>query len=110
MPSSCHGLTPAIINTIAVTTPAIVGNTKFLRMLLNEVLRHASTGPTPVRKSRKSPIGTATRLYHGAPMVTLFPCTYSESTGKSVPQRIVKQAASKTRLLNRKLDSRETSA
>ena len=29
--------------------------------------------------------------------------------GKSVPHRMVKQAASRTRLLNRKLDSRETS-
>jgi hypothetical protein len=34
--------------------------------------------------------------------------TYSERTGKSVPQRTVKQAASRTRLLKRKLDSRLT--
>jgi hypothetical protein len=35
--------------------------------------------------------------------------TYSLRTGKSVPQRTVKQAASRIRLLKRKLDSRETS-
>src|SRR5271169_752460 len=34
---------------------------------------------------------------------------YSERTGKSVPQSTVKHAASRTRLLKRKLDSRETS-
>jgi hypothetical protein len=41
--------------------------------------------------------------------VTLLPCTYSEMTGNKVPHSTVKQAASRTRLLNRKLDSRETS-
>ncbi len=78
-------------------------------MLLKEALRQASSGPIPVRKRRKSPIGSATRLKKGAPTVTLLPCTYSEMMGNSVPHRMVKQAASSTRLLKRKLDSRETS-
>jgi len=73
-----------------------------------EVERHASSGPTPVRKSRKMPIGTATRLKKGGPIVTFDPCTYSLRTGKSVPQRMTKQATRRTRLLKRKLDSRET--
>ena len=42
-------------------------------------------------------------------MLILFPVTASESTGKSVPQSTAKHAASKIKLLNRKLDSRDTS-
>ncbi len=53
-------------------------------------------------------MGTATRLYQGAPMVTLLPTTYSLMTGNSVPHRITKHDVSSTRLLNRKLDSRLT--
>src|SRR5580698_2428583 len=94
---------------MAVVTMAALGRIKLRRMLLKEALRHARSGPIPVRKSRKRPIGRATRLKKGAPTVTLLPCTYSEMMGKSVPHRMVKQAASSTRLLNRKLDSRETS-
>jgi len=71
-------------------------------MLLNDVARHGSSGPTPVKNSRNRPIGTATRLYHGAPTVTLLPTTYSERIGKSVPTEFTKQAVSSTRLLNRK--------
>src|SRR5271155_1692341 len=85
------------------------GRIKLRRTLLNDALRHASNGPIPVRKTRKRPIGKATRLKNGAPTVTLLPCTYSEMMGNSVPQRMVKQAASRTRLLKRKLDSRDTS-
>src|ERR1700678_3850526 len=94
---------------MAVVTMAALGRIKLRRMLLNDALRHARSGPIPVRKRRNRPIGSATRLKKGAPTVTLLPCTYSEMMGKSVPHRMVKQAASKTRLLNRKLDSRETS-
>src|SRR5277367_7168516 len=94
---------------MAVTTIAAVGRIKLRRTLLKEALRQANSGPIPVKKSRKRPMGSATRLKKGAPTVTLLPCTYSEMMGKSVPHRIVKQAASRTRLLKRKLDSRETS-
>ena len=78
-------------------------------MARNDVARQGSRGPTPVRNNKKMPMGTATRLYQGAPTVTLVPCTYSLRTGKSVPHRMTKQAMSRTRLLKRKLDSRLTS-
>src|SRR5271156_4104866 len=94
---------------MAVTTIVAVGRMKLRRTLLKDALRQANSGPMPVRKRRKSPMGSATRLKKGAPTVTLLPCTYSEMIGNSVPHRMVKQAASKTRLLKRKLDSRETS-
>ena len=51
----------------------------------------------------------ATRLKNGGPTVTLCPWTHSERMGKNVPHRMVKQTTRRSRLLNRKLDSRETS-
>src|SRR5438270_3942208 len=41
-------------------------------------------------------------------MVSFSPVTASIKTGNKVPQRTAKQLASRMRLLNRKLDSRET--
>src|SRR5664279_1872938 len=63
----------------------------------------------PVKNIRNNPIGTFTRLKNGGPTVTLLPVTHSDSTGNSVPHSTAKQATSSTRLLNRKLDSREIS-
>src|SRR5207302_8463785 len=62
-----------------------------------------------VSNSSSSATGIFTRLKKGGPTVTLVPCTHSESTGNRVPQRTVKQATNRIRLLNRKLDSEETS-
>src|SRR5271154_4935582 len=91
------------------TTPPPSGHAKFLRNASKDVLRQASRGPTPVRRSKNSAIGTVTLLKNGGPTLILLPCTHSDSTGNSVPHKIAKQAASSTRLLKRKLDSRETS-
>ena len=60
--------------------------------------------------SSPRPSGTFTRLKNGAPTVICSPCTASERTGNSVPQSTEKQAASSSRLLKRKPDSRETTA
>ncbi len=73
-----------------------------------EVLRQASSGPTPVRNSRNMAMGIFTRLKNGGPTLIFVPRTDSDSTGKSVPARTATQATSRIRLLNRKLDSRET--
>src|SRR5271166_2420195 len=100
---------PPMINAIAVSRPSTVGHSRFRFRLSEDVLRHASNGPTPVKKTRNNPIGTLTRLKNGGPTVTFDPVTHSESTGNSVPHSTAKQATSSTRLLNRKLDSRETS-
>ena len=54
-------------------------------------------------------MGMFTLLKNGGPTLILLPETHSERTGKSVPHSTAKQAASRIRLLNRKLDSRETS-
>ncbi len=52
-------------------------------------------------------MGRFTLLKNGAPTLILVPRIHSESTGKSVPERVATQATSKIRLLKRKLDSRE---
>src|SRR5579859_837734 len=98
--------------TIRITSTASemrAGVANARQTLPNDVLRHASRGPTAVRKTRKRPIGTIMVLKKGAPTVILYPRTHSERIGKSVPHSTAKQAPSRTRLLKRKLDSRETS-
>src|SRR5208282_6402336 len=95
--------------TAPATIPIPSGQAKLRFSASNEVLRHASSGPTPVRNSRNSAIGMFTLLKNGGPTLILLPVTHSDSTGKSVPQSTAKHAASRIKLLNRKLDSRETS-
>ena len=53
-------------------------------------------------------MGMFTRLKNGASTLIFSPVTASEITGNSVPQSTAKQLASRIRLLNRKLDSRES--
>src|SRR5215813_6980882 len=90
------------------TIPVTVGQRKFLRRLSPDVFRQARSGPTPVRNSKRSPSGMLTLLKNGAPTLMRFPVNHSEKTGNSVPERIAMQATKRTRLLKRKLDSRET--
>src|SRR5437879_604419 len=84
------------------------GMEKLRLRLSSEVLRQARSGPTAVSNSSSNATGIFTRLKNGGPTVTLCPCTHSESTGNNVPHRTVKHATSRRRLLNTKLDSRET--
>src|SRR5580704_8340887 len=91
-------------------TPTIKGHAKFRFRLSTEVLRHASSGPTPVRKRRSSPIGMFTLLKNGAPTLILEPESASDKTGKSVPERTATHETNRIKLLNKKLDSRETRA
>ena len=99
---------PPMINTTAAATAATVGHRKFRFKLSSDVLRHASSGPTAVSSNSSIVMGSITRLKNGGPTVIFVPVTHSESTGKSVPHSTAKQAARSTRLLNRKLDSRDT--
>src|SRR5271163_1900847 len=94
---------------IPASSPPAKGHAKLRFSASKEVLRQASSGPTPVSSNRKSAIGTFTLLKKGAPTLILLPCTHSDRTGKSVPHSTAKHAASRIKLLNRKLDSRETS-
>src|SRR5580704_6103640 len=100
---------PTATRTIPVSSAPSAGHLKLRLMLSNEVLRQASSGPRAVSSRRRSATGMLTRLKNGGPTVTFVPCTHSERTGNNVPHSTVKHATSNRRLLNRKLDSRETS-
>src|SRR5579863_6933327 len=97
-----------IISAPTATAPR-AGQRKLRFRLSSEVLRQASKGPTAVSKSSSKATGTITLLKNGGPTVTLCPCRSSEINGNHVPHSTVKQAKTKSRLLNRKLDSREMS-
>src|SRR4051812_28906385 len=106
-----HGVIQRSAIMATPTAAAItIGTVKLRFRLPRDVLRHASSGPTPVRMSSSSPTGIITRLKNGGPTVTFVPCTHSERMGKSVPHSTVKHATKKMTLLKRKLDSREASA
>src|SRR5215510_2310625 len=96
--------------TAPASSPSSKDPPKLRFTLSKEVLRQASSGPTPVRKSRKSPMGILTLLKKGGPTLILLPETASESTGKSVPESTATHATNRIRLLKRKLDSRDTRA
>src|SRR5271154_5453222 len=101
---------PSAKITTPATSPIIRGQVKFLFRLSTEVFRQASNGPTPVRKSRSNPNGMLTLLKNGAPTLILEPESSSDNTGNNVPDKTATQATRRTKLLNRKLDSRETMA
>src|SRR5262245_15982737 len=94
------------------TTPAAraipAGQRKLRFKLFVDALRHARRGPTTVRNHRKTAIRTLTLVKNGGPTVTVSPVTASEITGNIVPQKTAKHDASRIRLLNMKLLSRET--
>src|SRR4029077_10113110 len=96
--------------TAPATRPIISGQAKFRFRLSTEVFRQASSGPTPARESRNRAIGMVTLLKSRGHTLILDPETASERTGKSVPERTAMQETSRIKLLNRKLDSRETIA
>src|ERR1700737_4440741 len=100
--------TPSAKTTTPESKPAIRGQPKLRFKLSTEVLRQASKGPTPVRKSSIKPIGMFTLLKNGAPTLIFEPENHSENTGNNVPERTAMQETSKIKLLKRKLDSRET--
>src|SRR5260370_8008846 len=97
------------ISPTATNKDSAAGMVKLRLRLANDVLPQASNGPTPVKKTRNNPIGIVTLLKNGGPTLILYPRTASERMGKSAPQRIANGTANNTRLLNKKLDSRETS-
>src|SRR3954453_5774107 len=98
---------PAKNSAVERTTAPIVGHRNARRKLSKELRRQAISGPTPVRNRRNSPIGTLILLKNGASTEIFSPVTASEITGNRVPQSTEKQLATRTRLLNMKLDSRE---
>src|SRR3954471_18713444 len=108
--TSSQGRMPEAISSKPAVREITLGTAKFLLRLSSELLRHESSGPKAVSNRSPRKIGIVTRLKKGGPTVTLVPVIHSEISGNNVPHRMVKHAASNSRLLNRKLDSRETTA
>ena len=99
---------PKIASTAMSATPAMVGIRNARFRLSSELLRQAISGPMPVRKISARPIGMLMRLKNGASTLIFSPVTASEITGNMVPHSTAKQLATRIRLLNMKLDSRDT--
>src|SRR5690348_7900241 len=108
--TSCHGRIPSAISSNPAAREITLGTAKFRFRLSSELLRHESKGPSAVNSNSARKIGIVTRLKNGGPTVTFVPWIHSEINGNNVPHRIVKHAARSSRLLNKKLDSRETTA
>src|SRR4051794_6720546 len=79
---------PNTFSNAIVTTAAIAGHIRLLRRLLTVDLRHASSGPVPVRNSRIRPIGVIHWLKNGAATVSRVPVSASLSVGNIVPNRM----------------------
>ena len=65
-------------------------------------------GPTPVRNSSTSPIGTIHLLKNGGPTVIRSPVTASEIVGNMVANRMKNAANSRIQLLTVKAASRDS--
>jgi hypothetical protein len=62
-----------------------------------------------VKRTSSTPIGVTYRLNHGAASECFSPVKNSEINGKKVPQKITSARPTRSRLLTRKIDSREAS-
>ena len=108
-PGRCQGRTPTTIRTTAECDGRDGGIMKLRRMRPQRSRAPGQQRAEAGQEQQERPIGIFTLVEERRADGDLIPCTHSESTGNSVPHSTVKQAASSIRLLNRKLDSRETS-
>src|SRR5258708_39259695 len=95
--SGAHAVTSNVkTSRTAVAQPASTGIVNWSRIVAPEDLRQDRSGPTPVKKSRQSPIGTIHRLKNAGPTFTSLPVTALKSDGKRVAKVTKKAAASST--------------
>src|SRR4051794_24141920 len=91
-----------------VTAAALRGQRNWYRRCEAVARRQAMSGPTPVRKSSTSPIGTIHLLKKGGPTVIRSPVTASDRVGNMVAKRTKKAANSKIQLFTVKAASRDS--
>src|SRR5262249_38860215 len=103
-----HTRTPRTPRPIAVTTEATAGQRNESRRLVSVDLRHASSGATPVRRSRSNPIGAIHLLKNGGPTVRRSPITASLSVGNIVAKSTKIAENNRIQLLTRNAASRDT--
>src|SRR5690242_11873932 len=98
---------PAASSTAVKTSAATPGQRNERFRLSSELRLHAISGPTPVSSSNAKPIGTLTPSKYALSTLIFSSVRISDTTGNRVPQSTEKQLATSSRLLNRKLDSRD---
>ncbi len=69
--------------------------------------RQASSGPIPVKRTRRIASGVVYLSNQGAASELFWPVKSSEISGKKVPQAITTVIPTSSKLLIRKIDSRE---
>src|SRR3954451_13546169 len=83
-----HTRTPSAASAPAVTSAESVGHKNCPLKLSTVDLRHASSGPTPVRKRRINPTGIIHFVKNGAATVRRSPVIASVSVGNIVANRM----------------------
>src|SRR2546426_3397058 len=102
-----HTRTPIARISTAVTAAVTAGHRKLSRRFESVDLRHASSGPTPVRSSRTRPIGSIHLLKKGADTVSRSPVTASLSVGNIVAKRTKKAQNNRIQLFTMNAASRD---
>jgi hypothetical protein len=94
----------------ATTTSAAAmsGMVNRSRRVAHEAAPHGRAGPTPIRNSSATNIGTVTALYQGAPTLIVSPLVTVTMSGSRVPNSTAKVMPRNRTLLSRKADSRLT--
>ena len=109
--TSARGLEPASVKTSstpAATSPASTGLTSSRFAAPRLTRRQANRGPIPVNRTTRIASGVVYRLNHGAASEAFWPVNSSEISGKNVPQKITAARPTSSRLLTRKIASRES--
>jgi hypothetical protein len=99
---------PSAVIAAAVTSPPRTGQRNCCRRLRSVLLRHASSGPTPVSARRMRPIGSIHLLKNGGPTVSRSPISASLSVGNIVAKSTKSAENSRIQLLARNAASRDT--
>ncbi len=102
-----HTRTPSTTTVTPTTSAHAPGTRNESRRLISVDLRHAVSGPYPVRNSNRRPIGSIHLLKKGGPTVRRSPVTASLSVGNIVAKRTNSAANSRIQLLMRNAASRE---
>src|SRR5687767_1880665 len=91
--------TPSANIATPVTTALRTGHMNWNLRFETDVLRQASSGPTPVSSSSVNPIGTIQRLKNGGPIVMRSPVIASLSVGNIVANKMKNAQNSRIQLL-----------
>src|SRR3954453_10804545 len=105
-------LSAAFVNATSATSAANVNASGATTTRLSPdsvTRRQANMGPMPDSSTSTSASGTVSRSNQGGPTLAFSPVSASEISGKKVPHMITRARPTRTRLLSRKNDSRESS-